>query len=147
MHYQRLTQSKNTTPQALQTGLSNQELCTHPPTHLPPTRPARKTAKTFRASLEHCDKSFGVANLDGRVLFWNQAGRHPRFGSCNDEFPLIEGWGPSYFPSCAEAFASARLPAISTAASKCSARPAHTYHAVERAHSTIVDDEQQRGVG
>ena len=67
MHYQRLTQSKNTIPQALQTGLSNQELCTHPPTHLPPTRPARKTEKTCRASLEHCDKSFGVANLDGRV--------------------------------------------------------------------------------
>ena len=39
----------------------------------------------------------------------------------------MDGWGPSYFPSWAEAFAPARLPAICTAASKLSARPAHTF--------------------
>lgn len=60
----------------------------------------------------------------------NQAGRHPRLGSCKDEPPLIEGCGPSYFPSCAVAFALAKLPAMSTAASKFSDRPSHTFRYV-----------------
>lgn len=86
-------------------------------------------------------------NGSARQISLNQAaGRHPRLGSCNDEPPLIEGCGPSYFPSCAVAFALAKLPAMSTAASKFSARPSQTFRTSKK-RRVRLGGERERGCG